>query len=90
MTTVKHGVIQMVSVSSVMTVMVMHGKMEMPLMENVHTTMGLKLMKMTQSITAQIQIMEPLVEVKAPKNMTPTANASMLTKSVPNATQIMR
>jgi hypothetical protein len=48
MTTAKPGAKQTANASHVMTVMVMHGKMEIPLMENARITMEIKLKTISQ------------------------------------------
>ena len=78
MTTVKHGAPKMGNVSSVMTVMVTHGKMEMPSMENAHTTMGLK----TTTTTKQLLKFLPNSLMATMS----TANALTISMCVSNAT----
>ncbi len=79
----------MVSVSSVMTVMVMHGKMETLLMENAHTTTDLRMKETTQLMTTTQFLTIPQL-VEASQTMIPTACVSMTTKNVSNATEILR
>lgn len=79
MTTAKHGAKQTVNALPVMTVTVMHGKMEMPSMENAHTSTDPKI---KQQKTPQ------LVE-EAQENMISTANVLTITRHVSNAIKIL-